>query len=160
MFIEKKKHTVDVLFVITLFAVFSISVVMLTGTGANVYQNIVNDMSENYDSRTAFTYISNKIHQYDTAGNIDIISFHNQDSLVIYEEIDNIVYATYLYAYDGKLKELFTRADQDFDPSYGTDILTIESFKASKVSGSLYKFDITTADGDKEALFAHIRSFN
>lgn len=158
MFKNPRKHTVDILFVITLFAVFAISVMTLTGVGARVYESIVNRMDENFNSRTAFTYISNKVHQSDADGNVTLGEFSGVEALIIAEEIDNITYNTYLYYYDGYLKELFTRAGQNFDPKYGDDILALEGFEAVKLTPSLIKFDIYPAGEAKETLFVHLRS--
>ncbi|MCR5721068.1 MAG: DUF4860 domain-containing protein [Lachnospiraceae bacterium] len=155
---KKSEHTVDALFVITLFLVFAISVVALTGTGAGVYQNVVDKMSSNYNSRTSFSYIYNKVHQSDMDGLVDVGQYMGNDALIISEEIDNITYCTYLYEYDGNIKELFTRAGQEFDPSYGTDILEVEGFSISKVTDSLYRFDIKPVKSADETLFVHVRS--
>jgi len=158
MFKDQKKHTIDVLFVITLFAVFAISVIVLTGVGARVYQNIVNKMEDNYNSRTSFSYVINKVHQSDADGLVTVGKYSGCDALIISEEIDNIVYNTYLYYYDGSLKELFTRQGQEFDPSFGTDILKLDGFSVKEVTDSLYEFDITPAGEEKETLFVHLRS--
>jgi len=155
---KKSEHTVDALFVITLFLVFAISVVALTGTGAGVYQNVVNKMSSNYNSRTSFSYIYNKVHQSDVDGLVSVGKYMGNDALIISEEIDNITYCTYLYEFDGNIKELFTRSDQEFDPSYGTDILEVEGFSISKVTDSLYRFDIKPVKSADETLFVHVRS--
>ena len=155
---KTREHTVDALFVITLFLVFAISVVALTGTGASVYQNIVDKMSSNYSSRTSFSYIYNKVHQSDTDGLVSVGDYMGTDALIISEEIDNITYCTYLYEYEGKLKEIFTRQGSEFDPSYGTDILDVDEFSIEKVTDSLYRFDITPAKSPAETLFVHVRS--
>ena len=155
---KSSEHTVDALFVITLFLVFAISVVALTGTGASVYQSVVNKMSSNYSSRTSFSYIYNKVHQSDVDGLVSVGTYAGGDALVISEEIDNITYCTYLYEYDGKVKELFTRYGQDLDPEFGTDILDVKSFKITKVTDSLYRFDITPDKSADETLFVHVRS--
>ena len=155
---KKSEHTVDALFVITLFLVIAISVVALTGTGAGVYQNVVDKMSSNYNSRTSFSYIYNKVHQSDMDGLVDVGQYMGNDALIISEEIDNITYCTYLYEYDGNIKELFTRAGQEFDPSYGTDILEVKGFSISKVTDSLYRFDIKPVKSADETLFVHVRS--
>ncbi len=155
---KKSEHTVDALFVITLFLVFAISVVALTGTGAGVYQNVVDKMSSNYNSRTSFSYIYNKVHQSDADGLVSVGEYMGNDALIISEEIDNITYCTYLYEYDGNIKELFTRAGQEFDPSYGTDILEVEGFSIVKVTDSLYRFDIKPVKSADETLFVHVRS--
>ena len=155
---NKKRHTIDVLFVITLFAVFAFSLVSLTGMGAEVYESIVSDMSSNYDSRTSFSYVYNKVHACDANGNVTLDTYQGLDALIILEEIDNITYGTYIYEYDGHLKELFTRYGSEFSPEYGTDILKIESFEIEKATDSLLKFSITPVDGAKETLFVHLHS--
>ena len=155
---KKSEHTVDALFVVTLFLVFAISVVALTGTGVSVYQNVVNKMSSNYNSRTSFSYIYNKVHQSDEDGLVTVGEYMGNDALIISEEIDNITYCTYLYEYEGNIKELFTRSDQEFDPSFGTDILEVEGFSISKVTDSLYRFDIKPVKSADETLFVHVRS--
>lgn len=158
MFKQEKKHTVDVLFVITLFCVFAISVIMATSFGANVYRNIVDDMEGNFNTRTSYTYIINKVHQSDIQGLISVGTYEGIDSLIISEEIDNIVYNTYLYYYDGALRELFTRSDQTFDPEYGTELFKLESFNITPVTDTLVKFDFVPYDSDENVLYVHIRS--
>ena len=155
---KTSEHTVDALFVITLFLVFAISVVALTGTGASVYLNVVNKMSSNYNSRTSFSYIYNKVHQSDVDGLVSVGTYAGSDALIISEEIDNITYCTYLYEYEGTIKELFTRAGQELDPSFGTDILEVDAFSIDQVTDSLYRFDITPEKSSPETLFVHVRS--
>lgn len=155
---KPKRHTVDVLFVITLFTVFAISVIVLTGIGARVYQSVVDSMSENYNSRTSFSYVYNKIHQYDHGNNVSIGTYAGQDALILSEEVNNISFSTYLYYYDGQLKEIFTRTGQEFDPEFGTDILSVAGFTLSQVTDTLLKCEITPEGGETEVLFLHLRS--
>lgn len=155
---KPKRHTVDVLFVITLFCVFAISVIMLTGIGANVYESIVDSMEDNYDSRSSFAYIINKVRQSDSAGNVSVGSFEERPTMIIREEINNITYCTYLYEYDGMMKELFSRADQTFPAEYGTDILAVASFDVEQVDDSLMQVNIMTKKGQSCELFVHVRS--
>lgn len=153
-----KQHTIDIVFVIALFSCFAISIIMITGMGASVYQNIVDDMTENYNTRTSFSYIVNKVHQSDKNGYITVGDFNGHESLIILEEIDNITYCTYMYYHEGFLKELFTRKGQDFDPAYGNNIMELDSFKITKVSDSLIRFDITPSNGKKQTIFTHLRT--
>lgn len=158
MFKTEKKHSIDVLFVITLFFVFALSVVVLTGTGASVYENIVNDMSSNYDSRTSFSYVINKVRQGDASGCISVGSFSGCDALIISEEIDNITYCTYLYYFDGYVREFFTRQGQEFDAEYGTGIFEANGLRITEKTDTLYKIDINTSSGYCEPLYIHLRS--
>lgn len=158
MFKTEKRHTIDVLFVITLFAVFAFSIILLTGEGATVYESIVDDMGVNYNSRTAFSYVINKIHQSDEDGLVTVGKYGEVDSLVISKEIDNITYCTYLYFYDNHIKEVLTRADQEFDPSYGLDIIEADGFTIEAVSDSLIKCEIVPKGSEREVLFVHTRT--
>jgi len=154
----KKPHTIDVLFVITLFAVFALSIMSLTGIGAGIYSNIVEKMTLNYGSRTTFSYVVNKIHQSDEEGKITMGTYDGLNALIISDEVNNITYCTYLYEYENELKELFTRQGQEFDPKYGTTIVKLDSFNMSKVTETLYKFEYKPVGLDKEVLFVHIKS--
>ncbi|MCR4933430.1 MAG: DUF4860 domain-containing protein [Lachnospiraceae bacterium] len=155
---EKKPHTIDILFVITLFAVFALSIMSLTGIGAGIYSSIVEKMTLNYGSRTTFSYVVNKIHQSDESGRISMGSYDGFDALIISEDINNITYCTYLYEYEGELKELFTRQGQVFDPKYATTLIKLDSFDMTKVTDTLYKFEYKPVGLDKEVLFVHIKS--
>ena len=143
---------------ITLFVVFAISVLMLTGTGAGVYRNIVDDMENNYDSRTAGTYLFNRIHRADEHGNVTIGDFNGENAILMLEEIDNITYCTYLYYHEGNLCELFTRYGQDIDPSYGNAIIALEDYSVTQVTDTLYRFDFTTKNGESSSLYVHTHS--
>lgn len=158
MFKTEKKHTIDVLFVITLFCVFAISVIVATSLGAKVYKNIVDDMDSNYNSRTAYSYIFNKVHQSDSNSLVSVGTFDGYDALIISEEINNIMYSTFLYCYDGSLMELFSRSDQEFDPSFGTELFKLDTFSIKPVSDTLVQFEFTPADGEINTLFVHLRS--
>ena len=54
---REKKHIVDILFVLALFLVFTLSTLTLVLFGANIYQNTVNSMEDNYNARTVCSYI-------------------------------------------------------------------------------------------------------
>jgi len=158
MFKTEKRHTIDVLFVITLFCVFALSVIAATAFGAKVYRNIVDDMDGNFNSRTSYTYLINKIHQSDAQGLVSVGAYEGLDALIISEEIDNIIYNTYLYYYDGSLRELFTRSGQSFDPAFGTELFKLESFEISDISDTLIKVVFTPYESEESVLFVHIRS--
>ncbi len=153
--VKKRNHSIDILFVITLFLVFAMSVIMLTGAGAGVYEKIVGNMEKNYDSRTAGTYLFNRIHRADREGSIAVGTFSGTDALLMFEEIDNVTYCTYLYYYDGKLMELFTRYDQNIDPSFGNVIMELSDYKVSQIDDTLYCFDFTAGKGEKSVLYVH-----
>ena len=58
---QEKHFIVDILFVLALFGVFAVSALALVTIGADVYQHTVEDMGVNYESRTAVSYIMEKV---------------------------------------------------------------------------------------------------
>ncbi|MCR4960277.1 MAG: DUF4860 domain-containing protein [Lachnospiraceae bacterium] len=158
MGVKTHKHTIDILFVLILFCVFAFSVIMVLGTGAGVYSNIVDGMEANYDFRTSSAYLFNKVHRSDAGGNVRCGTFGDSDALLLLEEIDNIYYCTYLYYYDGALMELFTRYGQDIAPEYGTEIMKLDSYKLKQLSPSLYEFEIVSEEGESSVLYVHTRT--
>ena len=110
----KQEHSfiVDVLIVLALFGVFAISALVLVTIGADVYQHTVQDMSANYETRTAVSYLTEKVHQNDITSaegesNACITTLNGTPTLMLSQEVNEEVYSTYLYLYDGYLKELF-----------------------------------------------------
>ena len=55
--------------------------------------------------------MTEKLHQADSSDSIAAGSFDGQDAIVIRQNYSDQSYVTYLYAYDGYLRELFIRED-------------------------------------------------
>ncbi len=144
----EKKHMVDILFVLTLFFVFALSALTLVVLGANIYRSTVNHMDESFTDRTSYAYITQKLRQNDEAGAISISEFGGRNACVITQEINNTVYNTYIYAYDGYLCELLARADMDMQPGDGTRILELTDFRIESVNPALYRIHLSASDGE------------
>ncbi|MGN0473427.1 MAG: DUF4860 domain-containing protein [Lachnospiraceae bacterium] len=156
---KESKHVVDVLFVIALFCVFAICALMLVIIGADVYKKTVRDMDENYDSRTAFAYVTEKIRQNDVANALSIKPFGESDAICITEYYNDTAYITYLYLHDGFLCELNMRGDSKLDPSSGDSILPVQSFFIEQVNPQLYLVKLATST-DTTTLYISTRSGN
>ena len=78
---QEKHFIVDILFVLALFGVFAVSALALVTIGADVYQHTVEDMGVNYESRTAVSYIMEKVRQNDTADSIFLTDLENVPAL-------------------------------------------------------------------------------
>ena len=153
---SENNHVVDVIFVLALFAVFAVCALMLVSIGAGVYQKTVDDMNTNYNSRTAYSYVAEKIRQNDEAGSVEVADLAGNPALILSETVDEKVYSTYLYAYDGYLRELFVSPDFKIDsnsPEAGQKLIPVKGFDLSKVSDTLYSFSIVTEDDQDIELF-------
>lgn len=149
---QQNNHTIDMVFVITLFFVFSLSALMLVIIGADVYKKTVASMDSNYISRTSFAYVTEKIRQNDSYDSIEIKPYGEGDALLLKETIEDTSYTTYLYIYNGYLMELFAKSDQDLSPDSGQKILAIQSFSIKKINNSLYEFTFQNKDDENTTL--------
>ncbi len=157
----QERHIVDVLFVLALFGIFAFSALMLVIIGANVYENTVNDMSDNFDSRTATAYISEKLRQNDLAEGVALESLEGTDALALSQWIGDTEYCTYLYYHEGYLKELFMRKDADLvgdTLGAGQPVMELTSLEMEQVSEQLLSLKLVTAEGAEKSLLLHIHS--
>lgn len=138
------KHMIDILFVLVLFALFTLSTVILIIFGANIYQSTVNHMHSNYISRTNVSYITEKFRQADQYDGIAIGSIQDTPALTLLENINGETYVTYIYAYEGKIYELFARKDLEMYPDGGQPILDVNSFSIKQPKPDLFYLSITT----------------
>ena len=158
-FKNENRHMVDVLFVITLFFVFALSALTLVILGANVYKRTVDHMDTSFNSRTSYAYVTQKLRQNDEAGTITVSTLDDTDAVVMTETVNDTIYNTYLYEYDGYLCELLARADMDMSPNDGTKIIALDSFSIEKLNDSLYSFEICPAGGDEFQIMVNLHSY-
>lgn len=150
---KQLKHSIDILYVLLLFFIFTACALSLVMLGTNVYKKTVYDMNVNYEERTSFSYISNKFRQFSSSDGISLETFDGCDSLVLKETIEGVAYCTYLYQYDGHLKELFTREGSGLHAEDGADIIAMKSFTQKKLTDTLYQFELVSTKGDTTTLY-------
>lgn len=151
----------DVLFVLALFVVFTLSALVLVILGASVYKQTVSYMDENYTARTAYSYLTEKVRQNDLYDSISIGQLEGTPALVLTREINGTNYATYLYLHDGSLRELFMRQGSDIgsDPlSAGQEILPLRDWTLQKAGEHLLHIELTLEDDTQKELYISLRS--
>ena len=139
----ENRHMVDVLFVLTLFCLFVISSMLLIVLGANIYKKTIDNMDTHFNKATSISYITEKVRQSDIYGKVQAGQFCGEDALIIQEEYNDKIYFTYLYSYDGYLKELFTLKDSALSLDSGQDIIPLNDFKIKTLSYNLYRIILT-----------------
>lgn len=157
-FSKREKSIVDVLFILALFCAFLVSALFIVLFGARIYRSTVADMETNFTSRTALSYITEKMRQHDTVGGASVTFIDGQPVLILNQENDNVNYCTYLFSHDGYLKEITAKESFEFDFSSGQNILALSDFTAKEISDSLYQFQITDIDGNRIDFFVSLYS--
>ncbi|MCH4190832.1 MAG: DUF4860 domain-containing protein [Butyrivibrio sp.] len=156
-FKKEHRHIIDFLFVTALLFLFAFSTLMLIALGASVYRRNVDQMEANYETRTSFAYITEKIRQADSSGSLSTGSIENIPALLITQENDGISYTTYLYEYNGNLTELLARTDLQLSPQSGRKITPLKSFDILKVNDHLYRIIMEEPDKEKLSLYLSVR---
>lgn len=150
---------IELIFPVVLFLVFTLSALFIILYSARTYQHIVEESSKQYDMSTSMAYLTQKIHAADSMHSISLGDFGGIDSLNIFEEIEGNTFVSYIYVYDGYLRELFTSAKAvGVSPSAGTALFPANSFKADYINGGLLSLTIESEEGEVSTQLITIRS--
>ena len=139
---KRDKSIVDALFLLALFGVFLICALFIVLFGAKIYRNTVNHSENNFNSRTALSYISEKIRQHDNANGIELIDDGAFTTLKLTKDYSGNAFNTYLYYNDGYLCEYTTNEGNVLNKDFGTKILKIKNMKIEEENKNLYRIMI------------------
>ena len=138
---------------LTVFAVFAVSVVLVLLTGAKIYRELNIRSNDGFEKRTAARYITTRIHQ---ASNISLEEFDGIEALALRETMQGEDYVTWVYYYDGYIRELMSVEGAKAAPEYGEKILKAEELSFSWEDG-LLRVRIVCADGTGQALLLYVQ---
>ncbi len=158
---HRKRHIVDILFVLALFCVFSISALTLVTIGADVYKRTADSMTENYSNRTAFAYVTEKIRQNDSSLGVHTTTLHGIDTLILAQSINDENYSNYIYMHEGYLKEILVKSHSIITLDMlaaGQKILEINEFSLSKITENILTLNIAATEGDELTLYVNLRN--
>lgn len=155
---ERNKPVVDILFLLALFCVFLISALFIVLFGARIYKSCVAHMDENFKSRTALAYVTEKVRCHDHEGGVDVQKIDGKDVLILSEVIGEQTYLTYLYEKDGYLCELTADEKFDFHFAGGTQILPMQKFSIQEVSSSAYELSVVDESGGSHRYLIAVRA--
>lgn len=148
-FQTRSRHVIDFIFPIALFFVFAASSLVVLILAADIYGSTTNQLQANDENRTALSYISEKIRQNDAGGALEIATVEGIECLALAADYNDVPYTTYIYEYEGMLKELFARDDASVSLKDGKDIMKISSLTILQIDDRLYQF-ITVDSQDRE----------
>jgi hypothetical protein len=129
-----RSHNADAAFPFLLLMVFGLFTLTLAALGSGIYQNGIEQLNENYTSRTAIAYLSEKVRQHDSSGAISLSSVEEIPAIAFCDTINDQEYITYVYCYDGAMRELFVRSDTIPTASLGTQIVELEGLSIENAS--------------------------
>lgn len=164
MFIKYKAGayaSIPVVFVLMLFLLISVLSCSIIAAGGAVYSRIADDMDYNYESRVSFAYFTTKIRQGDSSGMINAENFQGIDVLALSEEYDGGAVCTYLYYYDGYIRELFFERglglEDEMSLDDGDKIIRAGGFDV-KMDGNMVAMTLTGMDNKTYSTKIALRS--
>ena len=123
----KEKHTkITDLSALLVFAVFALCVLTVLLYGTRVYGRMVRSAEAQFRMRTATQYVCTRVQQAESAS---VTDFGGCEALVLKEQTDGTVYVTYVYCYDGFLRELFCGENAALLPGDGEKLLPVEDLR-------------------------------
>lgn len=143
-----KNHSriTDVLALLCL-TVFALCLLLVLLMGAELYQELVNRGEDTYTRRTALQYLTTRVRQAETlaVGNLE-----GCEVLLLGETVGGERYITYVYCYEGWLRELYTVPGAKLPLRAGTEILEAENLSFHKEEALL------TIRLDEDTLFLYL----
>ena len=155
---ERKGIRVDSAGVFLLGAVFlflSIGLVML---GGSLYHHIMMVSGENDEARTTFSYIANQVHRADAYGGVEVGELDGCQALMLEQDFGGWEFVTYLYYYDGALRELFVEKGTMLDADAGLAIVWLDGLGFEIDDQGLITARATFSNGRSERIFISPRS--
>lgn len=153
---SRSAQAVGTLSTVLLFVLFAFLTLIVIFFGANTYRGIAARMEQNYGSRTALAYLTNKVRQHDEAGMIRVTEQDGISILELGEIIEGGRYATRIYCRDGMICELFTKQGSSVSLEAGQEIVEAQALEFAEVDGGL---TITlTGEGGTKSVFLSGRS--
>lgn len=149
---------IDTFFVMMLFFLFALTAFVLVLIGAKQYNITAYSMNYNYEVRTATSYIREKVRQNDCGTRIHVENIDGIDALALESEINNSTYSTYIYFYDGYMRELFVQQNSPFTLETGQQIIEISGLNISAITNRLIHITIFDTFGDKSELYLSVNS--
>lgn len=137
---------------LAVFGIFAVCAALVLLTGAEIYRDLNMRSSEGFENRTAAQYITTRVRQ---AADISVEKFDGNQALAIRETIDGDSYVTWVYCYDGYMRELLSIEGAKAAPEHGETILEAEALHFSWEDGLLY-VRIVYADGTAQQLFLYV----
>jgi len=145
---RNNSHAIDTFFILALLALFAITSFFVIIIGARQYHSIADQMTQNYETRTASSYLVEKFNQNDIAGSVSITEIDGIPAIALTQTVNNQNYTTYIYAYEGYLRETTVSEGTAITPSYGQKIIEAVSLKINLCSNHLYCFTLTDTYGN------------
>ena len=161
---KSKKSNLTALAPLLIFLIFTICILTVLLTGADIYKKISLRDQNSFQRRTTVQYLTTRLRQSDSEGMVFVGDFSAEnmsdtgDTLFLKEEIKGRTFFTRIYCHEGYLCELFSEAGLETSKQYGEQILKVNDLHFMIRDNLLY-VKITHADSETETLVLQLHSW-
>ena len=120
---------------------------MIVSLGARGYQRINEASKETFYTRTPLSYLRMKVRQADQVNGLTVSTIQGQSALVLQEEIDDVYYQTWIYCYEGTLRECYVGSGMVFEPDAGDVVMELAHLEVTWQGDHQLRFNITSRSG-------------
>lgn len=156
--IDRETHRIDSIFIMLLFFLFALTAFVLIMIGVRQYKATANAMDYNYEIRTVTSYLREKTRQNSSNSSISIETIDGTNALCLKNTLNNTIYNTYIYYYDGSLREMYIQEGTPFTLNLGQQIVTISGFDMVKTDDGLIIVTISDSFGGTTDMYLSANS--
>ena len=156
--IDRETHRIDSIFIMLLFFLFALTAFVLIMIGVRQYKATANAMDYNYEIRTVTSYLREKTRQNSSNSSISIETIDDTNALCLKNTLNNTIYNTYIYYYDGSLREMYIQDGTPFTLNLGQQIVTISGFDMVKTDDGLIIVTISDSFGGTTDMYLSANS--
>ena len=155
---RSNSHIIDFLFALSLFCVFALCAFIVVAIGAEVYRSTVQHMNDTYSTRTALSYVVEKLRQHDEDGLISIGEVDGETAFILKDEEEGVNYVTYIYSDDNRILELTTQEETEVSADMGQEIIEVNDFAITKEGYGFFRLSAKDTRGNTTSLYVHLKN--
>jgi len=121
--IRSSSRKLDTVFVMALFTLFAATAILVVLIAARQYKATAASMEQAYEERTATSFLREAVRSHDKAECISLGTFCDIEALIFEEELNGYKLITYIYYYNGYIRELTTTEGAVVSPDSGTALI-------------------------------------
>ena len=137
--LPRTRHSIDAVFSVLLFGIFSLMLLLLILFSAETYRVSVKNLEENQNLHTAMTYITTKLRQHDGQADISLGEIEGIPALCLQDTLEEKTYTTYIYLHNQELKELVAVPEAVVSIDLGTTIAELWDFRITETEGGFFQ---------------------
>ncbi len=145
---QGRKHIVDILFVVSLFALYTICILLISIIGINLYTQGLDISEQNYTIRTSILYLTEKTRQGNLEGGVRVEPLFDGNALVLTRQIEDRNFETWIYTEEGNLNEVLVLEGSQITPRSGQTIMPLQGLKLEIDENNILLIETQSENGD------------